>query len=107
MPTDPSKTAEIFDLNLYLEDFYKRLPEPLQTDEMRASISQHILELIVQAIHDYMTIEDVERFVESPEINEENINVVLGKYIEEHPELNENIMEEIETFERLILGPAK
>lgn len=97
---------EKFDLNAYMQNFFKQLPEELQNDEMKASIFQHVIGLISQAVSDYMSLEDLEHFIENPTMNDEKIPEVLGNYIEHHPELSEMILEELRIFEKLILKPV-
>lgn len=89
-----------FDLHSFIESLYNSFPKEVRTEKTQQYLWDMTLNGIITIMMDYMSREDLEHLMTRPEVTDETISKILGNYIEYHPELQENLREELTNIEK-------
>jgi len=92
-----------FHLKNYLDYLFEKLPKEEQTDQLYQQMENHVVRTIVRTISHFMLPDDAEQLIEKIENNDEKANQILVEYIENYPELERQLSEELDHFESLTL----
>ncbi len=103
----PQVTEETtLNLEEFVELLYNELPEKMQTDSVKANLVLQANDIITNEISDYMSTDDLEDTVRLNQEMEIPLENVMETYVNENPELADNITESLDQYSQFILNFA-
>ena len=85
----------------YIDYIVNRLPEEQQTDEIHGIVETNVTSIVIQTIRNFMSFEDLESLIEKMNNNDDQANSILSEYINNYPELRQQLEAELDHFENL------
>lgn len=93
-----------FNITDWIEQICQKLPEASRTDEFRDLLYDRAMQGIMIRLMNFATFEDMDAFLTRPEVTADNVHLMLGRYIDHHPELQSDLKEELDSIERNLLS---
>lgn len=86
----------------YIEMLMGKLPKELQTEAMKARLTLQMNDMIMNEIGEYMSAEDLEETLKLTQEMEIPMENVIYTYVQENPELEKRIEEELAKLSEIV-----